>query len=82
MALGRCLTSHAWPKGKKTDYIGYVQPVGYPDSALICGIPECNRPAVIWLDVNEEESYKEGNRIFRGPSHFTKMKANDKGVFK
>ncbi|MEA1960681.1 MAG: hypothetical protein U9N81_05245 [Bacillota bacterium] len=81
MALCRCLINHGWPKGHKKDYVAYVRPIGYPETALICGRPECNRSGVIWLDEDEAQDYMEGQRVFQGPSHFTKMKANEDGLF-
>jgi len=81
LALCRCLMNHSWPKGHKKDYVGYVKPVGYPDTALICGRPECSRPAVIWLDEEEVQNYRDGVRIFQGPSNFTKMRAGGEGIF-
>jgi|Deesub1362A_J573_1020465.scaffolds.fasta_scaffold06047_7 hypothetical protein len=50
MALCRCLDHR--PKGIKHDYICYVHPIGYLNTALICGNPNCNNPGVIWLDRN------------------------------
>ena len=78
MALSRCLEKHKWPKGKKTRYIGYVKPVGYPNTSLICGL--CENPGVIWLDSSEERDYQNKQRIFEGPSNFAKMKADDSGI--
>lgn len=79
MALCRCLSSnHSWPKGRKTQYVAYVKPVGYPNTALICGL--CDLPGVIWLNPKEKESYEKGTRIFHGPNNFTRMRADDSGV--
>lgn len=79
MALSRCLEKHSHPQGRRMHYTGYVYPMGYPDSALICGNPECDNPGVIWLNQEEEGDYRNGRRIFDGPNNFTKMKADDSG---
>jgi hypothetical protein len=79
MALCRCLQSHAWPKGR-TRYVGFVFPVGYPNASSICG--RCDNVGVIWLDNSESERYARGQRIFDGPSAFTRMKADDVGLQK
>jgi hypothetical protein len=79
MALTRCLSHHAWPQGKKgNNYVGYVMPIGYPKTALICGL--CDNPGVIWLTVKEKKEYESGIRIFIGPNKFAKMMADDAGV--
>jgi len=80
MALCRCLENHAWPKGKKKEYIAYVKPVGYPETSSICG--RCDNPGVIWIESSEEIAYKNGQRIFEVPNHFTKMKADNSGIHK
>ena len=78
MALCRCLQTHAWPKGRIRKYIAYVKPVGYPNTSLICGL--CDNPGVIWLDRLEVSAYLNGQKIFDGPSAFTRMKADDDGI--
>jgi len=78
LGLCRCLQIHAWPKGKRRKYVAYVQPVGYPNTSLICGL--CNNPGVIWLDRLEVSAYLNGQRIFDGPNAFTRMKVGDDGI--
>ena len=82
MALCRCLQYHAWPRGRTTSYVAYVHPMGYPNTALICGLSDCKNPGVIWLDGDEAEVYENGRRIFEGPSYFAKMRADDDGLHK
>ena len=79
MALCRCLETHAWPKGRVIKYVGYLKPIGYPESSLICGL--CYKPRVIWIEKEDESAYRSGQRIFTGPHAFTKMKADDSGVY-
>jgi len=80
MSLCRCLAKHAWPQGTKSDYVGYVTPVGYPQTALICGLKECDKPAVIWLTQEEVKKYQEGGRIFGLKTALVKVKADDNGI--
>ena len=81
MAYARCLAAHSPPRGRTVDYLRYVLPVGYPETALICGIPGCPHAAVIWLSPSEEQQYRDGVRVFAGPNNnFTKMKAADGGL--
>jgi len=81
MAICRCLEIHSWPKGRKgREYIAYLKPIGYPDTSLICGL--CDNPGVIWIESTEANAYKDGQRIFSGPSNFTRMKVDNRGIHK
>ena len=80
MALCRCKEIHSPPKSNK--YVVYAYPVGSPDTSSICGNPKCQKPGLLWLDDSESKAYQNGQRIFCGPSNMTKMKADDRGIFK
>jgi hypothetical protein len=80
MALCRCLENHGWPKNRVRNYVGYLRPLGYPETSSICGL--CDNPGVIWIEQEEALAYKHGQRIFDGANPFTKMKADDSGVFR
>lgn len=73
MALVRCLDRHSPPAGRRHRYVCSVQPVGYPNTALICGIPDCNNPGVIWHDQNEKEKYKKNIKTEKENSKFYKI---------
>jgi hypothetical protein len=62
MAVCRCET-HA-PHGTKRRYIHSVRPVGYPDTAIICGSLSCFKPG-------------QGQRIFGAVTASLKMRAKD-----
>jgi len=76
MALCRCL-SHA-PKGRNKAYVRFVEPVGYPDTAMVCKL--CENPAVIWLTIDEVALYEKGFRIFREEASRVGFKAENNGV--
>ena len=78
MALCRCLEKHSWPNGRVRKYVGYLKPLGFPETSLICGL--CDNPGVIWIEKEEIEAYKNGQRIFDGPHAFTRIKADNTGV--
>jgi len=42
MAIMRC--KRHTPTGRTKEYIACVMPVGYPDTALICGSTVCEEP--------------------------------------
>jgi len=61
-----------------------VKPVGYPDTALICGrdIDDHTEPGWVFLKPEECEEYQNGNRVFRlwGPdssSTASKVRVSD-----
>ena len=62
MAIMRCEVHQ--PKGRTKRYIAAVRPVGYPDTALICGSISCDAAALIWLEADEKTAYDRGQRVF------------------
>ena len=64
MALVRCPT-HGNPQGRAgNDYVTSVQALGYPETAAICGRPECSNPGMVWLTREEQVAYAKGQRVF------------------
>lgn len=63
------------PVGVVHQYIACAKLVGYPHTALVCG--RCDNPGVICLDASEEQGCHEGQRIFRGPDNFVRMRADN-----
>jgi len=63
MALVRC-QFHGKPEGRSRSYARSVKPLGWPDTAAICGRADCEKPGWIWLTNDEDLSYKQGQRIF------------------
>lgn len=73
MAIMRC-PAHS-PKRTTRDYAGSVEPVGYPDTALVCGSARCMEPALIWLERHEMERFDAGERVFAAFTQSMKVKA-------
>jgi hypothetical protein len=76
--LVRCVQCGVKPAGRgqyKRSYVRHVQPVGHPDSALICGTPSCEDRGVIWLEEGEARAYNAGQRIFGLQTNTTKVRA-------
>lgn len=63
MALVRCETC-GQPKGRTRKYIRERNPIGYPDTAVICGSRSCNNPGKVWLEAYEWRQYQTGTRVF------------------
>ena len=40
------------------------EPLGYPATAVICGVSGCENPELIWLTAWEAGEYRSGRRIF------------------
>ena len=75
MAIMRCLSRA--PKRTTREYAGSVEPVGYPDTALICGSKHCREPALIWLEIHEKDQFDKGERIFEAFTSSMKVRAKD-----
>jgi len=78
MALVRCKSSGVKPLGRggyKRSYVRSVQPLGYPNSGLVCGTPSCSSPGLIWLEQNELDAYNSGQRIFEMATNTAKVRA-------
>jgi hypothetical protein len=73
MAIMRC-NNHK-PKGRTRSYVVTVEPIGYPDTALICGSAECKEPGLIWLEAHEKTAYDRGERIFKSFTETMKVRA-------
>jgi hypothetical protein len=73
MAIMRC-DAHE-PKGRTRTYAGHVDPVGFPDTALVCGATGCTAPALIWLETEEKFAYDRGERVFNAFTDSMKVRA-------
>ncbi len=74
MALVRC-ENCGNPRGRTRTYVRYVLPLGHPNSGLVCGTEDCQRPGFIWLESDEARAYERGERIFRLPTNVAKVQA-------
>jgi hypothetical protein len=63
MPIARCASCGA-PNRKGNAYGVAVIPVGYPDCAIVCSVPGCENPALIWLTAWETAEFNGGRRIF------------------
>ena len=75
MSIMRC-TDHA-PRRATRIYVGAVEPVGYPDTALVCGSKQCRNAALIWLEDSEKVKYDAGERVFSAFTATMKVRAKD-----
>jgi hypothetical protein len=76
MAIVRC---EKHPLGiTKFQYGSYALPVGYPDTAAICGRPGCEEPGRVWLEREEAEAHCAGSRVFSARTHSMKVRVGSK----
>jgi hypothetical protein len=74
MAIARC-DKHT-PEGTKHEYTAFALPVGYPDTAAICGRVGCEEAARVWLTEAERAEHKRGVRIFNIRTHSAKLRVS------
>ena len=72
MAIVRCDT-HT-PKGRTRLYVATVKPVGYPETAMVCGSKTCTALGLVWLETDEKSAYDKGERIFQAFTATMKMR--------
>lgn len=73
MAIIRC--KHHEPTGRTRRYVTAVKPVGYPETALVCGSVSCVAPGFIWLEEPEKAAYDRGERVFKSFTATMKVRA-------
>jgi len=77
MAIVRC-EEHPVDLARATNrYVKRVKPLGYPDTAAICGIANCTNPGLVWLTEDELNEFKRGKRYFRVKTYTVKVKVAD-----
>ena len=68
MALVRC-EKHGPPNGTTYTYESEpARPVGYPGTALVCGLTACESAGLVWLTIEERKEYRAGQRVFSPPN--------------
>lgn len=72
MAIVRCAVHK--PTGRARSYVFTAEPVGYPDTAMVCGSAHCKSPGLVWLEADERTAYDRGVRIFEAFTASMKMR--------
>ena len=57
-----------------------VKPIGYPETSTICSKGPCERPALLWLNRDEEHNLGSGQRIFKAAKSGAKIKVDERSL--
>lgn len=50
------------PRGVTHWYVASVEPLGYPNKAILCCRRRCNNPGLVWLNEVDKTNYDAGER--------------------
>jgi len=81
MAIARC-DQHPIQRDTKEPYKAYAPPLGFPETAAICGRVGCENPAHIWLAPEEIKQHKSGRRVFGVKTHSIRVRVTDELISK
>ncbi len=59
MAIARC--ERHTPTGTKHNYRAYALPIGFPETAAICGRVGCEESARVWLTNDDQVAFQRAN---------------------
>jgi len=57
-----CCAKHGAPVGRGHDYVMSVEPVGYPNLAVLCCRRSCHEPGLVRLNEEDKANYDAGER--------------------
>lgn len=81
MAIARCV-NHPITRETKEPYKLHALPLGYPNTAAVCGRVGCEEPALIWLTPTEVKDHSNGRRVFGVKTHSIRVRVSDDQISK
>jgi hypothetical protein len=78
VAIVRCSIHPVDLTRDRNHYINKVYPVGYPNTAAICGKAECTNSGYIYLSDDEVKSFYKGERYFNVHTYTVKVKVENR----
>jgi hypothetical protein len=78
MALCRCEIHDINEDRTKHIYGAYALPIGYPETGVVCGSVGCENPARVWLNEDQIDEFKKGQRVFNVNTGTLKVRVGDK----
>ncbi|MFC2017153.1 hypothetical protein ACFLUD_01915 [Chloroflexota bacterium] len=64
MAIVRCKEHPVQANQAKDVYVRRAKPMGFPNTAAICGRRHCNNPCYVWLTLEEHDQFIRGKRNY------------------
>ncbi len=78
MAIARCRKHPVRLDLATNRYVMMAEPLGYPNTAVICGIAHCEEPGLVWLTNEELDEFNTGIRYFRVKTYTVKVRVSDR----
>ena len=80
MASARCRehSSDLVRGATRNTYVARVEPLNYPNTSVICGRRDCQKPVLIHLNEEEWQDYQQGERIFEPHTQAVKIRVSEK----
>ena len=75
VSIARC--EEHFPRDRRYKYHARALPIGYPDTAVVCAMPGCDQPALVWLTPNELNAFANGERMFDITPRGLKLRVTD-----
>jgi hypothetical protein len=82
MAIVRCEKHPVHQKLCKHKYAAIIPPVGYPQTAAICGSKNCLNPGKVWLRDDELELFEQGQCYFNVNTQSVKIQVSETGLLR
>ena len=77
MAIVRCEDHPVRLDLATNKYVKRAKPLGYPNTAAICGRTHCEKPGLVWLTEEELNRFNNGIRCFSVKTFTTRVKTTD-----
>jgi len=77
MAIVRCENHPVDMSKAKHVYVKRGKPIGYPNTAVMCGVNGCMYPGLVWLTEHELINFNNGLRIFDVHTQTVHVKIED-----
>ena len=78
MAIVRCEKHPVRLELATNRYVKRAEPLGYLNTAAICGIKHCQEPGLVWLTNEELDQFNNGERYFGVKTFTVKVKVSDR----
>ena len=75
VSIARC--EEHFPRDRRYKYHARALPIGYPDTAVVCAMPGCDQPALVWLTPSELNAFANGERMFDITPRGLKLRVTD-----